>query len=877
MSETANPSVGRDGPVRIGVLLALISIPTARRHPGRLVAITLSIALGVAAITASGSLIRSSLASIRSAWQVTVDRADLRVSNGFAGVPDELLEVVRDVEGIEMASALFIGNAHIRGDSGYDLQIVALDLFSDDPIHRGGVGADELEIPDEMVFLTRLDAVVLERSFADARQLGIGDTLDADLRTGRRSLHVAGLLNSSPATAAFGSAVAIMDLPAAQVLLGRQGLVDAIDVRVVSGASLDQVHAKLEEATSGRANVARGDRGSEEFESLVSNLRLILGVPGVMAIVVGALVIHHAVAAVVSRRKPQLDIVRSLGATRRSLFKLFATEGLVVGAVGTVLGILLGLIATHVAVDLVRETLGALYRPLPVSQIEISLGYLAIGVALGLGITLLAFLAPARSAIGLLTGLSVVSVSRERWRNALRRAGAGLCLIPIGLMLSWLQSCGAKGERLAAVATTGDALVLFGVGLLVPVFVLGVAPRSSTRIPAPRTVLVRLAWQGVTSDPARTAMVVTAVLIGAAYMMITVGPIGSLRHNIVDWLDRSQTADLVIAGSGSIGFFPNAVALPPQIGHQLEKVLGVSQVEPTGLVTQPYGERWLVLVARRPETLGSRYPFETMSGDIGAGQTAMRRGEGGIVSRHFALQHDNQVGDTLRLRSPTGPVSYRIEAIVTDYSSADLGTVFVTPELLRDRWRETGVSTYHVWLDAGADTASVRRAIATATAPHCACSVLTRDELRDRVTGVVDSMFYMAYALEVIAGLVMIVAVLSFFSISLDERAGQIALLQTLGATRNQVVGSLLWEAVWIGLLGGVLGCAIGIPLAMRMTQTTMRLGGGFEFTFVLAPEMVALTIGAAMLICTVAVLVQLTAGGSLRKIYAGAEGVERR
>jgi putative ABC transport system permease protein len=127
-------------------------------------------------------------------------------------------------------------------------------------------------------------------------------------------------------------------------------------------------------------------------------------------------------------------------------------------------------------------------------------------------------------------------------------------------------------------------------------------------------------------------------------------------------------------------------------------------------------------------------------------------------------------------------------------------------------------------------------------------------------------MFYLAYALEVVAAVVMIIAVMSFFSITLSERAGEISTIHQLGATRRQLIGTLLWEAAIVGLLGSSLGCAIGIPLAQRMTWTTMRLGGGFEFDFVLPAETVAATILGAVLVCALAVLLQVLAGSTFRR-----------
>lgn len=858
-----NPHSRRSSSLRgFLVLLNLISLAYVRRHPGKLLVVLLSVSLGVAAIVASGNLIGTTLDSTRSAWQVNVDQADFRVANGFGGVPNELLKDLRNVEGVVTASAMLARSAQLHLESGtVNVQILAFDLLGDDPIHRNNLGADEIEVRDEGDFITKLNAILLERNFAEAHGLTIGSTLESEVQPGRRDLYVAGFMEPSPATAALGGAVAVMDLFAAQIFLAREGLVDAIDVRVMPTADVTAVGNRLRELVKDRATVTLSGGDSGELASLVSNLRLILGVPGVMAIVVGALVIYHAVSTAVSHRKPQLDVVRSLGISRKSLLALFAVEGFVIGALGSGLGILIGFLAAGLASGIVRDTISSLYRPLAVSQLEISWGYLTIGLALGVSITMYAFVAPARSSIDNLVGLSVVSASHRRWGEALRGARIGAVLIPIGLVVGGLQNRGFAGELLAAVATSADALILLGSGLLIPTLLLGFSAWTNVRLPS-RLVLMRLGWQGLNADPARTGFVITSVLVGSAYVMITVGPIGSLRHTIVNWMDRTQNADLVVAASGSIGFFPNSISLPPQLWEILKEEPAVASVEPTSLVTQPFEDRWVVLVARRPTALGTRFPLEVISGDLRRGQESMAAGDGTIVSRHFAVQHDLEVGSTLVLRSPAGPVSLRVEAVVTDFSSADLGTVFVTPEFLRLRWREEGVSTYHLWLD-GASPETVREKVISALRPYCSCTVLTREELRLRITEVLDSMFYMAYALEVIAAIVMVVAVLSFFSITLDERQVQIDLMRTLGATRWQVTGSLVWEAVWIGILGSTIGSGIGGLLAWRMTETTIKAGGGFELDFILPPDIVAVTIGGAVAICVLSVLLQRWVGSA--------------
>ena len=143
-----------------------------------------------------------------------------------------------------------------------------------------------------------------------------------------------------------------MDLPSAQAMLGRNGLVDAIDVKLASPAAALRVRERLEAKVSGRATVTTVGGASPEWASLLFGLRMALGLTGCIAIVVGALVIHHAVAIAASRRKAQLDVVRAVGVSRRALLILLSGEGLVpdVGSVRRGSGALLAPVSAGLSI-----------------------------------------------------------------------------------------------------------------------------------------------------------------------------------------------------------------------------------------------------------------------------------------------------------------------------------------------------------------------------------------------------------------------------------------------------------------------------------------------------------------------------------------------
>ena len=149
----------------------------------------------MAAIVATGSRIESALASLEITREASAEHADLRVANGFAGVSEDLVEAVRGVEGVASAGGVVLGTARLRLAGGAaEAVLIGIDLLTEDAVHRGSVSRERLEVIDEADFLVRLDAIALDRAFAERHGIALGSTLEAELSSGPRRLYVAGLL-----------------------------------------------------------------------------------------------------------------------------------------------------------------------------------------------------------------------------------------------------------------------------------------------------------------------------------------------------------------------------------------------------------------------------------------------------------------------------------------------------------------------------------------------------------------------------------------------------------------------------------------------------------------------------------------------------------
>ena len=124
-----------------------------------------------------------------------------------------------------------------------------------------------------------------------------------------------------------------------------------------------------------------------------------MSIASLFALIVGTFIIYNSFAIAVTQRRPEIGILRALGATSLQIQRVFLLESVLAGAVGSVVGVLLGLAG---ATLIVRYTSGVVELAGGVAQrvteLSVSPGLIAAGLGIGIVTSLIAAWLPARSA-----------------------------------------------------------------------------------------------------------------------------------------------------------------------------------------------------------------------------------------------------------------------------------------------------------------------------------------------------------------------------------------------------------------------------------------------------------------------------------------------
>jgi len=212
-------------------------------------------------------------------------------------------------------------------------------------------------------------------------------------------LKVAGLLRTGYYL--YDTGFVFVDLEVARGLFSGPGQVSSLQVRLERGASLDVVRRDLQARLGAGFRVLDLIATNAEFFKALRMERVLLFLAIGLIVLVAALNIVSTLVLMVMEKVRDIGILRSMGASAADIRRIFLFQGMVIGAVGTALGAVVG-VAACLLMDRYRLIpLSLDVYPLPFVPFVTSPGQVVLVCAFALAVSFLATLYPASRAAAL--------------------------------------------------------------------------------------------------------------------------------------------------------------------------------------------------------------------------------------------------------------------------------------------------------------------------------------------------------------------------------------------------------------------------------------------------------------------------------------------
>jgi len=828
----------------MGLLLRGLIAGTLREGRLRTIVTIVAVALGVAIALAIDLANATAVDSFSSSVNVVASRVNLQILGAGSGFDERTLLRVAALPGIISASPVIEDNIVLGARRGHPqegevLRVLGVDLLA--PLPRdAGAPTTGTDVHAETLVNGR-GAIISERV---ARRWGLQAGSRFSALAGARpvSLVVAAIL--PPSVVGVDSSVVFVDIATAQDIFDKVGLLDRIDC-VVDPSRLPQAFAEV------RAVIPPGTRALEpkvrtgEIRRMLQSFQLNLDALSAIALVVGMYLIFNTVAIAVVQRRPEIGTLRALGATRRQIFIAFLIEGGALGLAGSLVGLALGALLAQFSVAAVAKTVQTLYIGIGVGRVSWDLLPILKAFVFGIILAVGAAIVPALEAARVPPAFTMRAAGFERRpRHFARNAAlAGLC----AFILALLVTAGPPVDGVPVFGYLSGIMIIAGGSLCVPLVISWASALGRRYL---RDAPALLAAGNLGGALRRESVAVAALGIAIAMMTAVAILIGSFRTTVVTWADEVLSADLFVRTLGPSDASSSA-RFSPQVLSSIAHVPGVADVHALRSITIPFRGRLTELDAIDFRQLLRHDSVQFLGvGDVPA---LLQRAVGTrevFVSEPFATRFHVRPRDALVLDTPSGTIRFDVAAVFNDYST-ESGIIMLDRSTFQQLFQDDTIDSIAIWATPRTNILDLRTRVIRSVLP-LRIDIETNRELRALVVQIFNRTFAITYALYLISVAIALLGVISTLFALVLERRREIGILRYLGLRTRDVRRMVLVEAAFVGVLGGLVGIALGFLLALLLIFVINRQAFGWLIDLHIPWEF----LGASFIVVVIAALV---------------------
>jgi putative ABC transport system permease protein len=760
-----------------------------RAHPVRALVALAAIALGIALGFGIQLINEAAFSEFSAAARSLSGNADVQVRSKSVSFDERRYADIAALPEVDVAAPVLELDLAIPGQRT-PLKILGIDGF-----RSAAIAPDLLGLPEESKPFDSLmaDTVFLSPAALQWLNLKTGDPLNVIAGATVVKLRIAGTLVRARA----GQRLAVMDIGSAQWQFHRIGQLSRIDLRLQPGARIASVSTAIAALDPSLTVIAQDDQ-DRRTATMSRAYRVNLNVLALVALFTGAFLVFSTQALSVLRRRPQFALLRTMGMTRRELLLQVLAEGAVLGAVGSLLGLLVGYGLAAAALSLFGGDLGGGYFPGVRPSVSLDPAAALLFFLAGVGVALLGSLSPALEA------------ARARPAAALKAGSEDLALAP--LAMPWpaliMIITGAVFTLLPPVAGLpvfgylAIALLLVGSIALMPRLAALAFARLAKRHRGP---LASLAMSRLANAPNQAAIALGGVLASFALMVAMAIMVASFRVSVDDWLRHLLSADLYVRvmNGGEAGRLSardqQSVAALPAVAR-----MEITRHQP---ITLDAARPSVALIARSIDAKAPERALPMVS------DTTAVTGRPVWVSEAMVDLYGWRPGQSVQLPINGQLQRFEVAGIWRDYARQS-GAVMMRIDDYRQLSGDDSANDVALWVKRDVTVSMLRQQI---DALPFAASLEHAEpgEIHEISLKIFDRSFIITYLLEGVAIVIGLFGVASTFSAQTLSRAKEFGMLRHLGITRGQILALLAGEGALLATLAIMAGFVLGACISL--------------------------------------------------------------
>ncbi|GAB3078295.1 ABC transporter permease [Corynebacterium aquatimens] len=790
--------------------LTKVSLRNVGAHKLRLALTVLAVVLGTAFI--SGSMMFTNM------LERTFDSA---VSNTFSGV-DAAVEPAENQVAVPVKTVDKMRQSPLIDDINIIDSVTVVVAREDlEPVQTGGASQVSVYYPEdrsarEPLTLTEGAApkgakqAIINADGALKHGISVGDEIIVVDTQTRHTFTVVGLYEDELGTS--GGLKLLIDEPTYLDFYSPREGYPSLAVSAVEGTTSAQLVSELR-GEFPDLKIEEGqvvaDRISKEIRNALSFISYFLIAFGLVGLLVGTFLIANTFSMIVAQRTKEFALLRALGAAQRQITRSVVVEAVIVGVIGSAVGVVAGL----GIVSLIRAIMERQGAELPGAGLGLSWDAVVIPILVGLVVTVLSAWAPARRA-GRVQPVEAMRSSEAAAPQPLKvRTIIGAILLAAGAaFVAWGVSWedGSTGNR-ASLVGVAAVCVIVGLFLAGPALSLPIVPGLGRVLGAPFGAVGSLAATNSKRNPRRVAATAFALMLGIALVTV-IGMLGAtMQRSVDDVLENEVNADYVMYGP-QMGSFP----IPADLPERVAKVDGVTDVMSNANAPLTVNGKYEIgFGGEGVSTVLSGDPAKLLKLDVVEGVSDLSGG-GVLMNATKAEEMGVKVGQEVEIAAP-GVSPKKVKApvvglfgdsnILSGWAIAEPTAKDVLPPQM------FMVAMVGVNNDGSVTDEQLRINLENAVKQDIVVQVYTAKEVGGEASKFIDQMLSILYALLSLAVVIAILGIVNTLTLSVIERRQEIGMLRAVGTRRGQVRRMIVLESVQIAIFGALLGIVTGLIL----------------------------------------------------------------
>jgi len=816
-------------------LLWLSSIRFLLRHPWHFALSILGVALGVSVVVSIDLSNNSAKKAFALSTEAVTGKATHQIKGAAENLDEDVYKKLRIEGKIRKSAPVVKGYGRISG-MNKTFQILGVDPLAEAPFRDFASQQSGIELGD---FITGKNTGLIAQPVAEQLQLSLGDTMIVSVGGRAQNILLSGVMKAGNDRSRRAlENILLVDISTAQRMFNMQGQLSRIDLILPDRreeALLSRIKGLLPQGTL----ITRSDSRSETVAQMSRAFEFNLQALSMLALLVGMFLIYNTMTFSVVQRRQLIGRLRALGTTKNEILTIILKEALLIGFLGTLLGIIAGIFMAQGLVKLVTQSINDLYFVLSVQELSIGLFPLAKAAVLGIGATIIAAFWPAREAskAEVSTVLRRSSNESKITRRLLPLAGYGLIIGLVGGTLLLIPNGGIAAGYISLL------FMIVGFSMMIPLLIVGMATVFRPLMGKLNGIIGKMSVRGVVTELSRTSVAIAALVVAVAATVGVGVMVDSFRGTVVSWLEAQLQADVYVQPPSAVSRKADA-KLEPKLVELLKETEGVSRwhtVRSVDVQTN-YGTDQLVAIEQgveAQETYQLKESLENFWQRYMVEDIVM-------VSEAYAYRHNVSLGDSLFITTDRGRQAFSIEAINFDYAS-DIGTITMNRDIYNQYFDDRAISGLALYAMDGMSVDRLVERLRNRAQGQQEVFIRSNKGLREASIAIFDRTFTVTIVLRMLAIIVAFIGILSALMALQLERSRELAVLRANGMTPGQLWNYVISQTGIMGIMAGILSVPLGILMAYILVYVINLRSFGWTLQFMIDPQVLLQAVGLAI------------------------------